>query len=274
MIFNKCIKEPNYIDLYMEIVDQLFAKFKANKDLNFKRLFLNYCQEKLQAQDNDILLIATGEEDDDTVMKKKERIMGSMRLIGELFVRGAVPDEYVKQCLDTLMNKALDDNVDSAVCLLRGIGKRLYQYFAFEAKLTTMTKRPKLRVKKFTKEMLDDYIDRLVALRQTDKLSSRVKFAIQDLVDAKNKDWSNAFDRFPVPKQPGKAKEDIVAYRKKTKSTDRPEPPQTSPSLPATKVEAPERKTGVLFLGKELDRYHKSHMDEKNRVYLCAIKDR
>ncbi len=276
MLFNKCLKEPNYIDLYMEIVDQLFAKFRENKELNFRKLFLTYCQTKLQAQENDILLMATAGEDDETVMKKKERILGSVKLIAELFVRGAVPDDYVKLCLDKLLSKSIEDNIESAVFLIQGIGKKLYEYFAFESKLTTLTKKPKLKVRKFTKELFDDYIDKLIALKQTDKLTSRVKFAIQDLVDARDKDWANAFNQFPVPKQPGKPKEDIVAYRKKSKSIEKPEVPQEKPKEPAAveaKPAVPERRVQAeqSVWGRSLEKYNKSKLEEKNRVRAHTI---
>jgi len=281
MLFSKSVKEPNFIDLYMEIVDQFFAKFKVLKDkeLNFKKMFLIHCQEKLHAQENDILLMATSGEDEEVFMKKKERIRGSVKLIAELFIRGAIPDDYVKLCLDKLMNKSIEDNVESAICLLQGIGKKLYEYFAFEAKLTTLTKKPKLKVKKFNKELFDDYIDKLIAFKQSDQISSRVKFAIQDLIDARDMDWNNAFNQFPVLKQAGKIKEDIVAYRKKTKSIEKPEsPPQKKDVVvpaekPETeaKLESAEAKAAAEqnVFGRNLQKYHKSKLEEKSRV--CKI---
>ena len=274
MLFSKCVQEPNFIDLYMELADQLFNKFKTEKtkDLDFKGMFLVHCQMKLQGQDNDILLMAASGEDEDVIMKKKERIRGSVRLIAELFIRGAIPDDYVKICLDKLMNKSIEDNIESAIYLLNGIGKKLYEYFAFEAKLTTLPKKPKLKVKKMTKELLDDYIDKLIAMKQSDKISSRVKFAVQDLVDSRDKVWSNAFNQFPVAKQVGKIKEEIVAYRKKTKSIEKSESPDkvkpaSEPAvLPATKAEEEKKPAEQNILGRNLDKYHKSKLEEKNRV--------
>ena len=275
MFFSKCVREPNFIDLYMEVADQLFIKFKAEKakGLNFKQLFLKHCQEKLQSQENDILLMSSlGETDDDVTMKKKERIRGNVKLIAELFARGLIPDDYVKLCLDKLMSKMIEDNVESSIYLLQGIGKKLYEYFAFEAKLTTLTKKPKLKVKKLSKEMFDDYIDKLIALKQTDKISSRVKFDIQDLVDTRDKDWSNAFNQFPVQKQGGKAKEDIVAYRKKTKSIEKAEPEAASvkPGVPEV-PEVVDKKDKGTVLGRNLEKYHKSNIEEKSRVYIKCL---
>ncbi len=266
----------------MELVDRLFLKFKGPKgkpkEHDFKRTFLDYCQKKLQAKENDILMMAPTGEDDEVLLEKKDRIMGSVKLIAELFVRGAIPDDYVKICLDRLLQKTMGDNIESAAVLLQGIGKKLYEYFAFEAKLTTLTKKPKLKVKKFTKEAFDDYIDKLIAFKQAEAIPSQVKFAIQDLVDARDKVWNTAFNQFPVSKQAGKISEGVVAYRKKSKSIEKPEEKAATvpakatttelevvPETTETKGEKGPAEPANIF-GKNLDKYHKSKLDEKSRV--------
>ena len=257
----------------MELVDQFFVKFKTPKgkpkDSDFKKMFLEYCQKKLQARENDILLIASKSEEDEILMLKKERIMGSVRLIAELFIRGAVPDDYVKASLDRLFKKTMDDNVESAVALLQGIGKKLYEYFAFEAKLTTLTKKPKLTVKKLTKEIIDDYIDKLLSLKHSDAVSSKAKFAIQDLVDARDKVWNAAFNQFPVSKQVvGKTKEDIVAYRKKSKNVPEESPKEQEESKAAPEIPGNTTALEQSTFGKSLEKYNKSKLDEKVRVHF------
>ena len=226
MLFNKSVKEPKFIDLYMEIVDQLFAKFKTQKDkpneLDFRKMFLEYCQIQLQAKENDILMMAPTGEDDEVLLEKKARIMGSVKLIADLFVRGAIPDDYVKLCIEKLMSKIMDDNIESVTLLLQGIGKKLYEYFAFKAKLNTLKKKPKLRVKKLNKELFDGYIQKLIELEHNENLTSKSKFAIRDLTTARDKDWNNAFDQFPVAKEGGKSKENIV-YIKKVKDANKTE---------------------------------------------------
>lgn len=278
MLFSKSIKEPNFIDLYMELVDQFFIKFKGSNNeagLDFKKLFLSYCQGKLQTQDNDIFLMSSLEEaDDDVQLKKKERIFGSVRLIAELFVRGAIPDDFLKNSLDKLLKKSLEDNIENAAHLLLGIGKKLYEYFAFEAARTTLTKKPKLRIKVFTKELLDDYVDKLVAATQTDALSSRVKFLVQDCLTARNKVWSAAFNQFPVANPIGKAKDEVIVYRKKTQSVDKASPPpheaKKAEETKEAKVGEEETKkkevTELMVLGRNVAKYHKSKMEERHRV--------
>lgn len=288
MLFSKCIKEPNYIDLYMELVDAFFTKFKSDpekKALNFRKLFLSRCQAKLQAQENDLLMLSPQKEgDEEVILNKKERIFGSVKLIAELFVRGTIPDTFVKNCIDKLLKMSMEENVENAIHLLLGIGKKLYQYFAYEAKLTTLKRKPRLIVNVMTKELFDDYIDKLIALNQEGKLSSRVKFLVQDVITARDKEWSNAFDQFPVVKPQGKAKEDIVAYRKKTKSIEKKEgeeekkavvPPQVLPTPEQNvKIDEQEKRRNMTnvknVFGKNLEKYQKSSLDQKYRVCLLS----
>jgi hypothetical protein len=246
----------------MEIADQLFAKSKAAKgkpnELNFKKMFLNYCQKKLQSKENDILMMAPTGEDDEVLMEKKERIRGSVKLIAELFVRGAIPDDYVKLCLDKLFNKVTDDNIESACLLLQGTGKKLYEYFAFEAKQTTLQKKPKLKVKVFNKELFSSYLKKLIELEEGDTLASKTKFTIKDLIQERDKDWSNAFNLFAATEE---GKKETIIYRKKIKE------PEEKKDI---KEEGPEIEIGQKVLetvfGKDLERYLKSELEEKIRV--------
>lgn len=260
MLFSKCVNEPNFIDLYMEIVDQFFAKFKPTKEkpseLSFKKMFLNYCQKKLQSKENDILMMAPAE--NEVVMEKRERIRGSVKLIAELFVRGAIPDDYVKLCIGKLLNRVTDDNVESLCLLLQGIGKKLYEYFAFEAKLTTLKKRPKLKVKAINKELFDSYLEKLIELEQDDKLAAKTKFLIKDLINERDKKWNNAFDLFPVTAE---GKSDVIVYRKKIKEPEAKE----EPSIEQPVAGAQSKVLDSAF-GKDLKRYLKSALEERIRV--------
>jgi len=197
-------------------------------------------------------------EDDEVLMEKKERIKGSVKLIAELFIRGAIPDDYVKLCLDKLFNKVTNDNIESACLLLRGIGKKLYEYFAFEAKQTTLQKKPKLKVKSFCKELFGSYLERLIELEQGDILVSKTKFAIKDLIHERDKVWSNAFNLFSITEE---GKKETIIYRKKIKE------PEEKKDI---KEEEPEIEVGQKVLetvfGKDLERYLKSKLEEKIRV--------
>jgi hypothetical protein len=72
-LFNKCVNEHTYIDLYMKLVDQLFNKFKKPNNpaaLNFKKLFIEKCQATFEEAPNDFLkefLVELDEEEGEDV---------------------------------------------------------------------------------------------------------------------------------------------------------------------------------------------------------------
>eukprot|EP01022_Parablepharisma_sp_SALTPOND_P031848 TRINITY_DN818_c2_g1_i1.p4 TRINITY_DN818_c2_g1~~TRINITY_DN818_c2_g1_i1.p4 ORF type:complete len:458 (-),score=66.86 TRINITY_DN818_c2_g1_i1:2289-3662(-) len=298
ILFNKCVKEPKYIHLYIELVDQLFRKFsltklkepgKENLGLNFRRMFLDLCQEAFENRENENFLkeLPSDLTEEEKAFKKKQRIFGNMKLIGELFSHGAINDTIVVQCMEKMKKEGSEGSIENICHLLMTVGKKLYEYFAFEARLTTLTKKPRLRIKVINKELFDDYIDYLVAIKQTDKITSRVKFLIQDLIDIRDNDWSNAFNQFPVTKPLG-GKEEIIAFRKKTKSIEASGSPARSsiseskalekPSaeeaaeIPDAKLETREFRKRSLnernVFGKNLEKYQKTHFEEKLRVRI------
>ncbi len=310
ILFNKCVKEPKYIHLYIELVDQLFRKFSIQKvkeasqpakegtaaaastlGLNFRRMFLDLCQEAFENRENEDFLkeLPADLTEEEKAFKKKQRIFGNIKLIGELFAHGAINDSIVVQCVDKMKKEGSESSIENICHLVLTIGKKLYEYFAFEARLTTLTKKPKLRIKMLDKEAFDDYIDYLISIKQTDKVSSRVKFLIQDVIDTRDNDWSNAYNQFPVTKPMG-GREEIVAFRKKTKSIEAPTASVHIPSpehksvaekktAPELAVEAPDAKLETRefrkkslnernVFGKNLEKYQKTRFDEKLRVCI------
>lgn len=200
-----------------------------------------------------------------------------MKLIGQLFIRGDLPDVVVKTCVERLLKENKEESVENACNLILTIGKKLYERFAFDAHQTTITKKPNIRVKHIRKEIFDDYIDQMIALKQTDKISSRVKFMVQDVIDARDQDWINAFDYFVVQQKNGKPTE-AFALRKKTKSIEK--QGDTIPPIEVKKedqliaadpkLEQRElRKKSVNeqnIFGRNIENYQKAMVDEKIRV--------
>ena len=161
------------------------------------------------------------------------------------------------------------------------IGKKFYERFAFDAHQTTIKKKPKVRVKNITKEIFDDYIDQLVSLKQAEFVSSRIKFVIQDLIDARDQDWNNAFDYFPMPQQHGKQSENI-ALRKKTRSIEKQEPiitppPVQAPESPVSDAKLQQRELRKKSVneqnvfGRNIEKFQKTKLDEKIRVSIFQI---
>ena len=116
ILFNKCVKEPSYIDVYMQLADQLFRKFNVPKGkpipngmegMNFKKIFLTFCQKTFENQENEDFLkdLPNDLDEEEKKLKKKQRIFGNMKLIGQLFIRGDISDIVVKTCVERLLKE-------------------------------------------------------------------------------------------------------------------------------------------------------------------------
>lgn len=307
IFFNKCVKEPNYIEVYMMLAENLFKKFKVVKEtyakgkeeqaqtyspskettqakdpikLDFRSKFLRICERTFKDQENEDFLkdMPADLDEEEKKQKKKQRIFGNMKLIGHLYIRGYIGIIAVKQCMEKFLKNITEDNIENACALLLTIGRAIYEGFAYEAYRTTNKKKPKVKLKGIKKEEFDDYIDKLVELKQTDKVSSRIKFMIQDVIEARDQDWGNAFDYIEVPPQYVK-KAEAVALRKKTRSIEKQEslvPPtiQKTPQeiIPDPKIEQRElRKKSVNeqnVFEINLEKYKKTMIDQKIRMRL------
>ena len=295
ILFNKCVKEHTYIDVYMQLVDQLLHKFRSGAKgkeatpdkpdlaLNFKKLFIDQCQSTFEEKSPDAFLkeLPNDLDEEEKKLKKRQRMLGNTKLIGQLFIRGAIPDLVVKSCFDRLFKDLNDDKIENLCHLLLTIGRKIYDRFAFDLQQTTSTKKPKLRLKTINKESFDDYVDRLIALKQLEGLSSRLKFMIQDVIEDRNDDWNNAFDKFPVDANSHGAK-GISAYRKKTKSiekSDIPVPPKPEPVVetPADpRLEQHELRKKSMneqnVFGRNIEKFKKTQIDDRVRVIFGLVR--
>jgi translation initiation factor 4G len=269
MLFNKCIKEPKYIHLYIKLADQLFKKFSVSKlgdtgrvtGSNFRRMFLNLCQEAFESRHSNNFLneLPSDLSEEEKMFRKKQHVIGSMKLIGELFAHGILTDAVLIQCMENMQREKNEQNVEIMVNLLLTTGKKVYEYFAFEARMSTLVKKPRLKISKLDKELFDSYIDYLIAIKQNGKISARVKFLIQDIIDIRNKEWMQAFDKFPLKKSTSKKE---VVFRKKTKSVE--------VLLPSEEqVDEKKNLNEYNVFGRSLEKYYKTQFNEKLRVFVC-----
>jgi len=275
ILFNKCVNEHRYIDLYMKLVDQLFLKFKQpnnikNNPLNFKKQFIEKCQIIFEGGPDDFMKELPGDlDEEEKKQKKKQRMLGNTKLIGQLFIRGALTDAVVISCFQRLFKAPTEDSIENLSHLFLTIGKPLYEKYAADADQAMKPKKSKIRIKALNKETFDDYVDRLIELKQAPELPARLKFLIMDVIDDKNNEWNSVFDKFVVPNN-GKG---VIVYYKKTKSIERPEviPPTSEPSLLSDpKLEIHEMKKKSMneqnVFGRNIERFKKTQIEERIRV--------
>ena len=148
ILFNKCIREHKYIHLYIKLVDQLFKKFsnmkaeepdKKNLGSDFRRNFLSLCQEAFENREsNDFLKeLQSDLSEEEKAFRKKQQVLGNIKLIGELFAHGIIADIILIACIKSMKNEETEANIENIAQLVLTIGKKLYEYFAYTARMTT-----------------------------------------------------------------------------------------------------------------------------------------
>ena len=193
MIFLKATTEQNYIEIYVDLVEELFKKFndKENVEMNFKQLILSKCKKefyKEQLTDNEddfskgTILVFDEEEINH---RKKMRVFGNIKLLGELFTRGHVSENVILECLEFLNSEISDESVDQIMFFL----ERIIKFVLFSRK-QKKNKDPKLTVAYLEENLLN-----LLELSKEKKLSSRIRFRIQDFKDSYETEWRAEFDK-------------------------------------------------------------------------------
>lgn len=121
------------MEMYVDLCFVLFRLYTAKNepDMNFKSLLLRKCQKEFyrdtNSDDHDdfssaSLLIFDEEE---IMYKRKIKKFGTIKLIGELFTRGCVPDVIIQECLNTLFSEIKDPNAESLCHFLECITRYL-----------------------------------------------------------------------------------------------------------------------------------------------------
>eukprot|EP00824_Muranothrix_gubernata_P022621 TRINITY_DN553_c0_g1_i1.p1 TRINITY_DN553_c0_g1~~TRINITY_DN553_c0_g1_i1.p1 ORF type:complete len:766 (+),score=198.79 TRINITY_DN553_c0_g1_i1:82-2379(+) len=287
LLFNKSIKDVPYIDLYMGLYDKLNRKFNKKRpspdNYDFRGYFVSHCQHTFENKDSDEYMryMPKDMDADEKRYKKRQRIFGNMKLIGELYIRGALPDAVVITCINTLFTEVNEEKVENLCHLLKKIGKSLYEYYAYVNNQTNIKTKPKLKAKNFSKENFDEYIDKLAEIRQGSSVTSRVKFMIQDVLEARDKEWSLCFNQFVVRKKilkPGL--EDTLVYRKKEKTSF--ETRQEKVEVFEEDIEDPKylrtqrKKTSINetnIFGINIEKYQKIKLDETVRLKVHNLID-
>jgi len=119
IIFLKATTEQNYINLYVDLCEELFKKFndKENVEMNFKKLILRKCQkefykEKYSDNEEDFSKLSLAVYDETEIQYwKKIWVFGNIKLIGELFTWGYVKDDIALKCFE-ILTENMEENVD------------------------------------------------------------------------------------------------------------------------------------------------------------------
>jgi len=184
-IFAKALSEKHFASMYCALCVEMDknlqtvqnAVIDANgkavmKEVTFKRLLLNKCQEEFEKGAS---AIDTTNKSDQQIAEEKAsqkgRMLGNIRFIGELYMQEMLTEKIMHLCVQHLLSQTEppDEDVECVCDLLTTIGQKLDH--------------PK------AKKHMDIYFLRLQAISGTTNRENRIKFMCRDVQDLRKNMW-------------------------------------------------------------------------------------
>ncbi|CAK9318906.1 unnamed protein product [Citrullus colocynthis] len=205
-IFDKALMEPTFCEMYanfcLHLAGELPDFSDDNQKITFKRLLLNKCQEEFEKEqeENDEVnevgeMKQSAEEREVNRIKARRRMLGNIRLIGELYKKKMITEKIMHVCIKKLLGQYQnpdEEDIEALCKLMTTIGE--------------MIDHPK------AKEHMNAYFEMMTKLSNNMKLSSRVRFMLKDAIDLRKNKWQQR-RKIEGPKKIDEVHRDAVQER-------------------------------------------------------------
>lgn len=182
LVFENAVAQPTFVKMYADLCDQLSKELpkmegsEADTSRTFRRVLLNTCQEEFEgaAAAREGLKKLPAEEVEAAQRRVKQRTLGNIRLIAQLFNQGVVSEKIVQACIADLLGSPksapVEDNAEAICELLTTAGKHL-------------------DAQSKEKKRLDGYFTTLDKWAKAPILQPRIRFLIRDVVELRRSQW-------------------------------------------------------------------------------------
>jgi len=191
------IQQPKYAHTYAEMCEALVKHWEkegsdpgTNATSDFKKVLLNtmqvYFQSKPPELEGDAAKAYTPEEREKI---NKERILGTVRFVGELYIRKVIFVNIVRSCIEYLIKPSNDsdlpntENLESLIKLLTTVGKTLDNKVAIKGE-------PKENASNKNIVFLDQIFNQLKSLSENPALETRLRMLLQNLKELRGNKWN------------------------------------------------------------------------------------
>jgi translation initiation factor 4G len=185
LIFDKALMEPTRCEMYANFCSHLSQALpdfnEDNEKITFKKLLINKCQEEFERGEREEAEADKTEDEGEVKQTQEEteekrltrrRMLGNIRLIGELYKKRMLTERIMHECIKKLLGQSQspdEEDIEALCKLMSTIGE--------------MIDHPK------AKEHMDAYFDIMAALSTNQRYSSRVRFMLKDAIDLRKNKW-------------------------------------------------------------------------------------
>lgn len=177
LVFENAVAQPTFVAMYANLcaeLDSILPEFTGadGKPESFRKMLANTCQEEYEATES--ARNAASADKEEVQARAKNRMLGNVRLIAELFRKGMVNDRIMLLILSDLLgpadNNPPEDSLEAACELVTVAG-------------STLEASPR------SKSKLDAIFNHFTRLSNTATYAPRIRFVVKDVVDLRSQNW-------------------------------------------------------------------------------------